>query len=250
MKRVVSMKFVWTAFVLGSIFFHFPAYSISIILKVSLAESWFNIVEKYTPKEKQEFILGALIWNISFLDSNETSEYEKGITLTEVYEEKNPFEAGLKFHSYLAEKKCNLIEKWGVFRLVTGIPSDQINLFFKLLEDETLYNRKISSKASSCLSSIVIGELLTGIEVEKLAIWHGILYKYLAAKPSETLITLKKDKRVKMPVSEDTLEIWKAALMYFSKNEKIKSYMSDLIGEFETSFEFFKLKYMQNKSST
>ena len=99
------------------------------------------------------------------------------------------------------------------------------------------------------ICSIATGEILTGIEIEKLAIWHGVLYKYFSSKPSESLLSLKQDKRIQMPVSDDTLDIWKVALLFFSKNDKIKTYLKDFLAEFETSFEFFKLKYLHEKNN-
>lgn len=222
-------------------------HSVSVIMKTNLAEKWFEVTGKYSPKEKQEFVLGTLIQTITFLDSIDPSYYDNGVTLKEIYESDSAFDAGYKFHSYVCEKKQKLVDRWGVFHLISGIAQDQMHLFFKLLEDEILFDTKHCAKAASYLSSITTGEILTGIEVEKLAIWHGVLYKYFASKPSESLISLKQDKRIQMPISSETLDIWKAALLFFSKNDKIKTYLKDFIAEFDTSFEFFKLKYLHEK---
>lgn len=243
------MKFMRFTFLLLSIFIFTTAYPVSVIFKVRLADRWFDITEKYNDREKQEFILGALIHNISFLDTSENDDFQPEVTLKDIYDTHSAFDAGYKFHSFLTEKKTKLIERWDIYRLITGIPQEQMSLFLKLLEDEMAFDVKLCAKASTFLSVISIGEIMSGVEVEKLAIWHGVLYKYLSSRPSESLISLKKDKRVNIPVSEDTIETWKSALLFFSKNEKIQTYLKDLIAEFETSFEFFKLKYELEKKS-
>ena len=40
---------------------HCSLQSVSVILKALLAEKWFEIEDKYSPKEKQELMLRALI---------------------------------------------------------------------------------------------------------------------------------------------------------------------------------------------
>lgn len=235
-----KMCFVWI--VLGVLSFNYIE-AASPMTKVYLAEKWFHVVDKYTNKEKQDFILGVLIHDIGFLEGDADVYYNPDVTLKDIYEAENPFEAGFKFHSYVKHKKEILMEKWGVSRMITGFTDGNLYLFLKLLEDEVIYDPKFFASTSGYISLISIGEILTGIEVEKLAIWHGLLYKYLSARPSQSIRFLQKENRLHQDITIDSIDLWVAAIQFFSSNDKIKNYVKDLLSEFEDSFEYFKLKY-------
>lgn len=217
--------------------------------KVYLAEKWFHVVDKYNNKEKQDFILGVLIHDIGFLEGDEDVYYNPDVTLKDIYESESPFEAGFKFHSYVKHKKGILMEKWGVPRLITGFNDSNLYLFLKLLEDEIIYDPKFFATTSGYISLISIGEILTGIEVEKLAIWHGLLYKYLSARPSQSIRFLYKENRIHQDITLESIDLWVAAIQFFSSNEKVKNYVKDLLADFEESFEYFKLKYDATKKN-
>ena len=128
--------------------------------------------------------------------------------------------------------------------MISGVAKDKIYFFLQLLEDEILYAPLLCGKASSYLSGISEGEILAGIEVEKLAVWHGVMYKYFSQKPSNFVLSIEKDKRIAFPFSAAQGDLWRAALLIYSTHDKIREYLKDLIAEFEKDMEFFQLKYL------
>lgn len=221
--------------------------AVGAITQVKLIEIWCNCFEeKYTQKEKQQFILGALFKNIEYLnDISHSIVWKKGVTLKDVYNARSAFEAGEKFSSYVHEKKLSIVKRWGIEQLITGISPEFIQLFLSLLEDETVHSVRVCMPAVSALSGISEEEILTGINIEQLVVWHGILYKYFKGKPSESLLLLKHDNRIRFPELDQTIDTWCQALVFFGANKKIQNYVNDMLLEFENSFEFFKLKLKQ-----
>lgn len=218
----------------------------SLILQVVLVEKWFKTVQKYNTHQKQEFVLGALFHNISYLeDLNYDPEINQNITLEDIASCEDPFKAGQIFYDYIVLKRDRLKERWSIYEHLTILPKDQRSSFLKLLEDELLYDPQTCVKAMGYLSSISDGEITTGIDIEKIAIWHGILYSYLGSKPSKALTKLKSDKRVNFSINAEGIDIWKAALVFLSTSEKIKNYLEDLLNEFDVAFELFRLKYLK-----
>lgn len=215
-------------------------------VQIHVAENWFKLINKYGKTEKQDFILGMLFHDRELLDRipSETGKL-KLIELTEVYTSPTPFEAGLNFSLYFRNKRDKILKKWGVEDLITGIGKDKIFFFLQLLEDEILYAPLLCGKASSYLSGISEGEILSGMKVEKLAIWHGVMYKYFSQKPSNFVLSIEKDKRIQFSFNEAQGELWRAALVFYSRHEKLREYVNDLIAEFDKDMEFFKLKFLK-----
>jgi hypothetical protein len=219
-----------------------------VLLDVKISESWMQTVDKYNSKQKQEFILGVLMNNIHFLDEIPIlRETEKNVSLKQIFSTDDPFEAGSRFFHYIAEKREKTLQKWGVEEMIGVIPKNHLKVFISLLEDEVIYSKLLSGKASSYLSGISEGEILTGVRVEKLAIWHGVLYKFFSEKPSSSIMSLQKDKRLNFPISEESVQFWKTALIFYSQNKKIIDYVTDLQEELEKAYEIFSLKHLNSK---
>lgn len=215
-------------------------------VKVFVAENWFKLMEKYGKKEKQDFILGMFFDDRELLDKiPEDKDKLETCDLTQVYATTIPFDAGVNFSIYFKNKRQKILKKWRVEELISGIAKDKIFFFLQLLEDEILFSPLLCGKASSYLSGISEGEILSGMKVEKLAIWHGVMYKYFSQKPSNFVLSLDKDKRLQFSFSKEQGEIWRAALLIYSNHEKIKDYLNDLIAEFDKDIELFKLRYLK-----
>lgn len=237
-KLLINLIFFFT---ISSRLFSLPA-----IVQVKVAEDWFKVNEKYGKKDKQDFILGSLFQDRGLLEKIPTKDVNSTkIDLYHIFTTQDPFEAGGLFACYFKYKRDKVLKKWGVEQLITGIPKEKVYFFLQLLEDEIIYNPLLCGKASSYLSGISEGEILSGIQVEKLAIWHGVMYKYFSQKPSNFVLSIDKDKRMQFAFSAEQGEFWKAALLIYSNQEKIKEYLSDLLSEFDQEMEFFKMKYLK-----
>jgi hypothetical protein len=214
-------------------------------VKVHVAESWFKMIKGYGKKERQDFILGMLFCDRELLQTIPSDESKTEVVdLKKVYTSTSAFEAGLNFSAYFKHKRGQILKKWRVEELISGVAKDKIYFFLQLLEDEILYAPLLCGKASSYLSGISEGEILAGIEVEKLAVWHGVMYKYFSQKPSNFVLSIEKDKRIEFPFSSEQGDLWRAALLIYSAHDKIREYLQDLIAEFEKDMEFFQLKYL------
>lgn len=221
-------------------------FSLPAILKVQLAETWFKIDDHYKKKQRQEFILGALFGDIYLIQKGcQEKKIDVAITLKEVFEEKDPFTAGELFSSYVEAKRMKILSNWGVEEKIPTLGFITPSFFLKLLEDELLFSPLLSSKASSYLSAISEKELASSFSVEKLAIWHGVMYKYFSQKPSNLVLTLSQDKRFLYNLSEQQSEILRGALLFYASQDKFKNYSKELVEEIEESFEIFKIKYFK-----
>lgn len=222
-----------------------PLQGLAPMLQVKLAHIWFETCDKYSARERQEFVLGSLINELPHLEkSHHTSTYLEGVTLKDVFHAKTSFEAGRLYNHYLRALRKRHAERNSIYDLLHGIESEKKDFFLKLLEDELMYDRQLCIKACSYLSAISEGEILTGVKVDRLAIWHGVLYKYLGQKPSESIPLFKKDQRIKLDFTKEETEFWRAALLFFSSHKKIKEYVEDFMADVEISLEVFKLRYL------
>ena len=161
------------------------------IMQVKFAHMWFDVHSKYNAKEKQDFILGSLIHEICFLENISFIEPES-FSLKEVWDSDSPFEAGKKFNLYIKNLRQRHLSRNMIAELIQGVSLEHKDFFIKLLEDEIVYDPELCIKASSYLSAISEGEIISGVKVDRLAIWHGVLYKYLNQRPSEALEVFKK----------------------------------------------------------
>ncbi len=214
----------------------------SIMFQVLVAEKWFNTTEKYNASEKQDFILGLLFHNIEdSKDGNKIfNSIEEDITLEKIHADSSAFSAGFSFYSFVQNLKKKHAIRHNVYDQITGIEREYMTNFLELLEDEFVYDPKICAKAASHLSMISIGEIVTGIPIEDIAVWHGNLYNYLSIRPSENLHIIKN-----WQLSEEKRPILKAALIYLAAKNPIRVHLEDLLLAYDTTFEIFKLKQQQ-----
>jgi hypothetical protein len=208
------------------------------ILHAFLAEKWVGKCEKYNDQQKEDFLLGTLFPDIRYLGVISREEtHETAVTLNELIQEKSAFIKGKKFHSFVDLMRANFAEKWDIHTEIKDIPREQRGMFLKLIEDEILYSKQAWNSICKSLTDIHEEEKNYNIAEEDLSQWHALLSFYFSFPPSRILQQLSKRKMGYLTIPAENIVLWNKLLPTFTKNEKIRSYIKNLLAEFEETFE-------------
>lgn len=134
-------------------------------------------------KDKEKFFIGTCFPDIRYVANVSRNEtHFKNANLNQIKKD-GPFWAGLKFHSYLDQKRDEYLSKTKLSSLVPE--SDQVDRATKLFEDQLLYSKvKDWSEYLKYLSSIVDDQAIFGLEKKEITNWQKLLQRYFSNKPN------------------------------------------------------------------
>lgn len=155
-----------------------------------LSECFFQYYPQYSPEERKAFMVGTLFADIRYLGaaSRQHTHFDN-TTLQDVLNEKSPFLAGLKFHSYVDLERERFVIKQNIYNHIINISPLHETTFLKFLEDEIVFYTYDWSKWVEALKNIYPEELSWGMDETAIRKWHNLLTLTLINPPS-TLIFL------------------------------------------------------------
>ena len=208
------------------------------VTHVILAEEWLKRVPMKNIWDRREFILGNLFPDIRYLVGipRERTHWA-GLTAGQILEEPAPFLRGMKVHSFVDEVRASLMEEWGIHELVPELPIKHRATFYKLLEDEVLFDRIDHYEIQEVLLISSTLEDLESIDDQKLWRWHAILDVYFSMRPSQLMRKLAENGKSLWGISPDQLMIWSHWLSFLSTNTQIQNYVDAMILEVAQHFE-------------
>lgn len=201
------------------------------IMHLVLAQRWLDCQDKYTPAERDAFLVGTLYPDIRYVTPlSREATHKSGVTLEQVSEASTSFLAGLLLHCYIDEWRAGLVRKWDALELVGKAP--RADTLLKLVEDELLY-AEYRERPFSPLLHYEKDELAAGIDREDVVKWHTLLAKYLSQRPSQILAQFKRARRSIFDVDAETVAIWSEEVPLLAKKPEAQEYVDRILSEFE-----------------
>ncbi len=225
------------AFLLGGIFFtNFFVEASGPISHAYLSKRFFEYYPKYTHEEKKAFMIGSLFPDIRYLGTTHREEtHFENVTIQEILDEKSPFLAGMKFHSYVDIVRENCVIKDKVYEQLADISTKNMTTFLKFVEDEIIYSQ--ISNWEDCvemLSDIAADELQWGINDSTIRKWHNLLALFFSNPPSTVVFLLNLDSIGVLEFSKEEVAYWSRVLKPVAQNPKMQRYVKELLNHFET----------------
>lgn len=214
----------------------FPA---SPLFHTVIAEKWLAAFEDFNESEKQAFFLGTLFPDIRYLAGIPRDvTHDRGLTLEQIKATKDPFQKGVRVHSFVDEQRVEFLKNQDVLKIFDEISGDKI-LYLKFLEDEILYPMQKENHffyVCEYLKNFDESELEFKISQEILAEWHDIHRKYLSMRPSAALEKSISSGQGFSNISIQSTKNCCKVMQQFCENEKAINYVSSAIEEFDRIF--------------
>ena len=207
------------------------AFSAGPITHILYAYYWTAQKDKeLTYEEMRAFILGTLFPDIRYLGGITRAEtHQYGLTIADIEQEPSPYKRGKMLHSYLDEKREELVVKWGIYdKIKPWVPEHQ-DSFLKLLEDEILFDSFHRPNTDLYLTELIPEEEAEQVSKQQLLQWHFILRTFLAMPPHELLDQLAKQNRGFPNISPEMTAQWSVLLETFAQDPEMLTYTQNLI---------------------
>ncbi|MEI6242882.1 MAG: hypothetical protein WCP39_05710 [Chlamydiota bacterium] len=199
------------------------------ITHLFLAEKWVEINENYDESEKKAFYLGNLYPDIRYIGvSTREKTHIPHLTIEDIKHTKDPFEKGVKLHSFIDDQRAIFIKNEKIVDVFEGVPKETQYMFLRLLEDEILFGQLSSVKPSSYFSIVQKYEINDTITEDHVRVWHTLLSKYFQCKPSSLLKKLSFFRQSYLGISSETVQKWNVLLPIWVKDNQIKNHVDAL----------------------
>ncbi len=204
-------------------------------------------LKQYPARDGQEFTIGTLFPDIRYLANIERKiTHAKSMSLREIREEKNSFQAGLMLHSYVDIEREAFAEQYGIYAKIPKFSYlDKKTQWavkatlLKLIEDQVLYNCLECDKIIVYLSNTSL-EQLKYVSLKTAIEWHENQTHYLQVLPSNLMREkLLNTEESSWTIPRSCLEKFPSLIETLSKDQKIIDYVMDQIKHFQTIIEDF-----------
>ena len=173
--------------------------------------------------------MGTLLPDIRYLEVclRENTHYEQ-MTLNEAVEDKSPFTAGVKFHSWVDLEREAFAEKAKIYDVIAEYKIDHPDAFLKFLEDEILFPEVVSYSIPSPQPE----ELQFGICKKDVFAWHLTLSLFLSFKPSTVLWGLEMGGVGFGNIQPEVIKQWNKVFKEAVADERVVAYVELLKNHF------------------
>lgn len=204
------------------------------VVHALLANKWIAQHEQYNEEQKKSFMLGTLFPDIRYLGVITRKEtHLKQVSAKDLFEEKDPFTKGFKFHSWVDIAREKMVVKSGIYKSLAEIPAKHRALFLKIVEDEILYHQLDSSPVREYLKNIDAHENHYGLDPNALMTWHGALTIYYTIPPSFVLAQLHTFQHGIGHLPPDTIAKWNELLPKYVNSPEMQRYTKELLAYLE-----------------
>lgn len=205
---------------------------------VYLAERWIELNEEYTDEEHRACLLGTLFPDIRYLGViSRDATHEKAITTEAIAATDDPFLKGMRIHAFVDEVREQFAEQWGAFKLLDDAPQQHRTTLLKVVEDEILHSRSHWGYVLAYLTTIVDGEVESGISEAAIAKWHRILSIYFGREPSLLIHQMALLGLGYFNVPADVVKAWSIGLPKLVVSDRSIEYVDALVDHFERKFQ-------------
>ncbi len=168
--------------------------------------------------DKKAFIVGTSFPDIRYVGHLRREQtHWLDLTIDDIKKEKNPFIAGMKFHSWVDETRERFVEKNNLYDCFTSSAINKTVL--KFFEDTQLHEKVDWSEIIPYFDDIQKEEISFGIPTETINHWHSTLQEYFSREPTIEHIKITFEKMI--PNGNNKTPLKK---LYFWIKKKIKLY--------------------------
>lgn len=204
------------------------------ITHAAFTEMLWEYHDQYNEEDKMAFMIGTLFPDIRYLaECDRSVTHFDHVTLEDVLLEKNPFLAGMLFHSYVdKEREVYLVSK-GIYDYISPLNSPRPTTLIKLVEDEFIFDLVDLVYCKRCVKVILDEETKFGIELDKIEEWHYLLNNYFTYKPSVILNYLSWKKIGIMGIKGSQMGQMYSNHQVLLKDPAMNDYVEGLLSHFE-----------------
>lgn len=185
----------------------------------------FAVLPKERSVNKNLFIVGTLYPDIRYLGVLERDNtHFSTMTLDDVMQDESPFNAGLKFHSWVDIERERFVENSGIYSVVKEYTSTHPETFLKFIEDELLFNEVERPSFPTPMEE----ELKFGVSEKDVAKWHYILSIFTSFKPSTVLWTFEMSGKGFGSISVDEIKRWNQVFSKAVEDDRLKTFVEKL----------------------
>lgn len=201
------------------------------------ADLWLEKNPVATESAQNAFFVGCLFPDIRYLGTISRHEtHEKDVTAKKIRNTVSPFRAGMLHHAMVDERREHYIKKNNTMRSLNKIPKKMQVLFLKLLEDEVLWVQELGTRAQEALAVIEEEEVLIGVELSTVELWHETMIKYFNQRPSDFLKALAEKDQGFLKADSKTIKEWSRLLPIYAKYPWVRSYVEGMVADLEKVF--------------
>jgi hypothetical protein len=203
-----------------------------------LTERFFEFFPKYNAESKKAFMVGTVFPDIRYLGEvcRDDTHY-RTMSLEEILEEKSPFVAGVKFHSYVDLVREDFVTKQRIYDQLCEIKQEYRHTFLKLVEDEIVYSLAEWSPCRDALMNIYPEELTWGMEKHTIRKWHLLLGSFFTISPSTILFLLSITNNAFLNMPPEIVVEYSKAFKSFTNNRDIQEYVHEMLEHFNEKME-------------
>ncbi len=176
------------------------------------------------PKNEKEFYIGTLFPDIKLLDPSLETHFEN-ILITDVLQEKSPFAAGMKFHSFLEDARNEFMDQYGALDLLQEYDVAEKSAFLQIVENEVLFHTAYYGATAGYFFKVTQEELQWESDEEVIQKWHSILINSLADSPQYFVARMRYNPEGLLTYSQEELKRWHKALPTALKDPRIVEYV-------------------------
>ncbi len=213
----------------------YPLPAAAPVVHAHCAELYFRYCRPdYTQQQKDVFLRGTLFPDIRYIAKIPRSKtHEKQVTLHKIMKTKNPFTAGLLFHSYVDEQREAIAQKQKIYEHLSDVPEKQKGRLLKTVEDELCYHALNTHRVRKALLRYDTEEATYGVSFIKRMAWHRILRNYFRQSPLELFERKASTKSGYFSMSPKTVSKASVLIKKYKADKKVTDYVAHFLTTFE-----------------
>lgn len=205
------------------------------VVHAHCAELYFRYCRPdYSQQQRDAFLRGTLFPDIRYIAKIPRSRtHEKQVSLSKIMKTKNPFTAGLLFHSYVDKQREAIAQQQKIYEHLTDVPQKQKGRFLKTVEDELCYHALNSHRVRQALLRYDSEEAGYGVSFIKRMAWHRILRNYLRQSPLQLFERKASVKSGYFSMSPEMVRKASVLIKKYKADKKVTDYFAHFLTTFE-----------------
>ena len=161
--------------------------------------------------------------------------HDDHMSLEEILEEKSPFIAGIKFHSYVDLYREEYVNQQKLYWRYAHLAVAHHNSFFKFVEDEIVFDSVNKPECFECLKKAYPEEHRYQVEEKTIRRWHQLLQLSFSIRPTKLIYFLHLFNLGFFHLTSEQINEWNSTLQNFSETEEMQTYVKAMLQYIDNS---------------
>lgn len=145
-----------------------------------------------------------------------------------IFKAKTAFEAGVRFHYYLAAHRQEFLNEIEIEHSLQEVPEEGKELFLSIMEEQFFQPFTSAASLWRVLSEVPHNALQCGLPKYTLRTWQQLLSQYFSMSPQSILMRLKEYNLGAFSISKETVAVWAILLKEMMEKPEVQFYLNDL----------------------